>query len=218
MSLASIRNAYEVYQRHDFSLSNNFRLISILGCPDYVSREINEKPYGEGGALYIKSASVPGRTVVDIPIQYHGFEFHKPGAVKYDDNPWSVTFKTPGDYLVRNALEAWHNELFSDETSCGRTGVPCPNSVIRIGLTDASCNIIRVYDLIGVYPSKISNIEYDLESTALTQFSVDFYYQYWRLVPNFDTGSIDSTTVEQAKIAATYAEYHSDIMQTEEKC
>lgn len=218
MSLGSIRNAYEVYQRHDFSLSNYFRLISILGAPEYVSREINEKPYGEGGALYIKSASIPGRTVQNIPVPYQGFEFNKPGAVKYDNNPWQVTFKTPGDYLVRNALEQWSFEIASDETSCGRGNIPCPNSVIRLGLTDASCKIIRVYDLIGVYPSNVSSIEYDMESTSLTQFTVDFYYQYWRLVPNFDTGIIDSTTVEQAKIQSTYDKYHGDIMQTDETC
>lgn len=215
--LGSIKNAYEVYKRHDFSLSHQFRLISILGAPEYVSRELNEAPAGEGGALYLKSATVPGRSVEDIAVAYQGFNFHKPGSVTYE-NPWTVTFKTPGDYLVRNAFEAWNNELFSDETSCGNYNIPCPNTVIRIGLMDSNCSIIRVYDLVGVYPSKVGAIQYNIESNELTEFSVDFFYQYWRLVPNFDKGLVDSTQSERNKIAATYSDYHSSIIETEETC
>jgi len=219
MPLGSIRNAYDVYQQHDFSRSFQFRIISMFGVPDYVLREVVEKPVGEGGALYLKTASIPGRTVNDITVPYQGFEFHTPGSVKYDDNPWTVTFKTPGDYLVRNALERWHFEMFSDETSCGNFGIPCADTVIRIGLTDAtSCSIIRTYDLVGVYPSKLGPIAYNIESTDLTEFSVDFFYQYWRLVPNNDTGNVDSTTSEGSKIDETYGDYHTSIIQTDENC
>ena len=219
MPLGSIRNAYDAYQQHDFSRSNQFRLISILGAPDYVLRELVERPTGEGGALYIKTATIPGRTVQDIQVDYQGFQFHSPGAVTYEDNPWSVSFKTPGDYLVRNALEQWHFEMFSDETSCGNFGMPCASTIIRLGLTDArTCSIIRTYDLVGVYPSKISDISYNLEATELTEFSVDFYYQYWRLVPNTDSGLIDSTSVEGSTIDSTYAAYHSEITETDEVC
>lgn len=219
MPLGSIRNAYDVYQQHDFSRSFQFRLISILGAPEYVIREIVEKPTGEGGALYLQSASVPGRKVNDIVTKYQGFSFHIPGSVEYPDNPWKVTFKTPGDYLVRNALEQWHNELFSDETSCGNFKIPCQNTVIRIGLTDSnSCKIIRVYDLIGVYPSTLGAISYTIEETNLTTFDVDFYYQYWRLVPATDSGNIDSTRTEESKIISTYEEYHNDIIETEDNC
>lgn len=218
MSLGSIRNAYEVYKQHDFSLSHQFRLIAILGAPEYVSREINERPSGEGGALYIRSASIPGRSVQNIEVPYQGFTFNKPGAVKYEDNPWSVTFKTPGTYLVRNALEAWSFEMFSDETSCGNFRIPCNSAIIRLGLTDSNCNIIRVYDLIGVYPSKLGAISYNIENNELTEFEVSFYYQYWRLVPNFDTGKVDSTLAQQALIASTYAGYHSTILQKEAEC
>lgn len=219
MSLGSIRNAFEVYKKHDFSRSNQFRLISIVGAPDYVNREINERPAGEGGALYIQSATIPGKTIVDMEIPYHGFNFHAPSTVRYEDNPWSVTFRTPGDYLVRNALEAWQNEIVSDETSCGVFKIPCMNTKIRIGLTASdSCRIIRVYDLIGVYPTKIGPIQYDLTQATMTTFEASFYYQYWRLVPNFDDGLLEFGTPEQLEQISTYNSYHSEITESKENC
>lgn len=219
MSLGSIRNAYEVYKKHDFSRSHQFRFISIMGAPEYVSRELNGQPTGEGGHVYIQTATIPGRTITNMEIPYHGFNFNSPSTVKYEDNPWSVTFRTPGDYLVRNALEAWQHELFSDETSCGNLKLPCPNSRIRLGLLDSGgCKIIRAYDLIGVYISNFGPIQYDLTQANLTTFDAKFYYQYWRLVPNFDSGLVDSTRPEQAAIMGTYAEYHSGITETKETC
>jgi hypothetical protein len=136
-----------------------------------------------GGWLYWKSASIPGRQVQDMPIKYQGFEFHAPGPIKYDPNPWKVTFSTPGDFLVRNAMERWSFEIFNDETSCGRFSLPCPSSTIDIGLLDNKCRIVRQYRLVGVYPSNISNIEYGQDNLEVTNFSVDFTYQWWRPVP-----------------------------------
>ncbi len=217
--LGSIKNAYDAYRQHDFSRSHQFRFISIFGAPDYVVRELVEKPLGEGGVLYLKSTTIPGRVVKDIPAAYHGFNFHVPGAVEYPDNPWTVTFKTPGDYLIRNAMERWHFEMFSDETSCGNYKIPCPNTVIRLGLTDSSrCKIIRVYDLVGVYPSKIGPITYNVENAELTDFPIEFYYQYWRLAPNNDTGLTDSLAVDNTLIDSTFQKYHNDIVETEEVC
>lgn len=218
MPLGSIRNAYDVYQQHDFSREFQFRIINIFGAPQYVVRELVEKPAGEGGVLYLQSASVPGRTVTDVPVTYQGFTFHVPGSVAYNDNPWSLTFKTPGDYLVRNALEAWHFELFSDETSCGNFKIPCQNTIIRLGLTDANCRIIRVYDLVGVYPQNLGPIQYNIEGTNFTTFEVAFHYQYWRLRPANDSGLVDSTTTEESVIRSTYSGYHSTIIETDTSC
>ena len=217
--LGSIRNAYTVFQEHDFSRENQFRILSIYGAPDYVAKELLDKPEGEGGVYYLQSASVPGRTISDIPHEYHGFTFHIPGMVAYSNpNPWSLTFTTPGDYLVRNALEAWHFSIFSDETSCGNFQIPCEGTIIRIGLVDRKCRIIRAYDLVGIYPQDIGEIQYNIQSTNTTTFTVAFHYQYWRPVANFDSGRMDSTTVENTIIQGTYASYHSDILQNEKEC
>lgn len=218
MPLGSIRNAYETYQRHDFSREHQFRLINMFGVPQYVIKELVEKPAGEGGVFYITTATIPGRKIVDLEVPYHGFKFHAPSSGEYDPNPWELTFKTPGDYLVRNALEAWSFDVFSDETSCGNFHIPCESAVIRLGLLDSTCAIIRVYDLVGVYPSAIGPVSYNLEGNAMTTFTASFYYQWWRVRPATDSGRVDSTSVEQSLITSTYNGYTSTITQKDDKC
>lgn len=218
MPLGSIRNAYDAYQQHDFSRQFQFRLINIFGAPPYVHEELIERPLGAGGTLYMTTASIPGRAVTPLEVKYQGFSFKVPGAVSYPDNPWKVKFKTPGDYLIRNALEAWNFELFSDESSCGNFKIPCQSTTIRVGLTDNSCKIFRVYDIIGVFPSLLSPIEYDQEGVEITTFTVDFAYQYWRLRPNNDTGSVNSASVESRLIDSAYTEYHNRIVETGVPC
>lgn len=216
MPLGSISNAYEVWKDHDFSRNFQFRIISMDGVPDYVVTELIEKPIGLGGWLYWTSASIPGRKVEDVPVKYQGFTFHMPGAAVYDQpNPWKVKFKTPGDFLVRNALERWNFEIYNDETSCGNFSIPCPATSIDIGLLDNKCRIVRQYRLIGVYPSSISSIEYSQEDTNITSFDVDFFYQFWRPVP-VDLSILDDGTVPI--VDSVYENYHRQIANNKDNC
>lgn len=215
MPLGSIKNAYEVYKEHDFSRNHQFRIISMDGVPDYVATELLDKPYGLGGWLYWESSTIPGRAVEDLPITYQGFKFHVPGAISYDPNPWNVTFKTPGDFLVRNAMERWHFEMFNDETSCGRFQIPCPSTTIDIGLLDSKCRVVRQYRLVGVYPQKVGSIAYSQGSMEPTTFQVDWMYQWWRPVPVSLEVLDDGTS---PIVDGIYENYHRQILQSKGDC
>jgi hypothetical protein len=219
MALGSIQKAYEIYQEHDFSRQHQIRILNMNNVPDYVIKEIIEKPTGAGGYVYATTYSVPGRTINDIQLPYQGFNFHIPGMVQYDSpNPWVINFRTPGDYLVRNALERWHFAIVSDETSCGAFHIPCADTTIDIAVISPQCTILRVYRLHGVYPQNVSPIEYNQEAVEITTFSAAFHYQYWRLVNTFDSGLIDSTASDQAQIDGVYASFESNILSNKGNC
>ena len=189
MALGSIKKAYDVFRAHDFSRSFQLRVLDVGdGVPNYVRKELIDQE----GRVYITTAIVPGRTVTDISIPYQGFKFHVPGQVEYTSNPWQLTFKTPGDYLVRNALERWSFATASDETSCGSFNMPCKNSNIAIAVLSPKCEILKIYRLYGVYPSAISEISYNQEEVTNTTFTTTFHYQYWRPEGGNDTGLIES--------------------------
>lgn len=217
MALGSIKKAYEVFQQHDFSRNHQIRILDMAGVPDYVRSEILEKPIGQGGHLYATTLVVPGRSISDIEVSYQGFPLHVPGMVKYDQpNPWSITFRTPGDYLVRNALERWSFAIVSDETTCGAFNIPCESTTIDIAILSPKCEIIRVYRLHGVYPQSVGQIQYNLENNELTTFEAAFQYQYWRPVNNFDSGAIDSAATSD--VDSVYASYESKILASNGTC
>jgi hypothetical protein len=168
MALGSIKKAYDVFRAHDFSRSFQLRILDVGdGVPNYVRKELIDQE----GRVYITTAVVPGRNITDIGIQYQGFKFHVPGQAEYPNNPWPLTFKTPGDYLVRNALERWSFETASDETSCGSFNMPCKNSNIAIAVLSPKCEILKIYRLYGVYPQAIGEISYNQENVENTIFN-----------------------------------------------
>lgn len=212
MAFGSIKKAYQVFKEHDFSRQFQIRILNMNGVPDYVYNEIIEKPAGAGGHVYATTYGIPGRTINDIAIPYQGFQFHIPGAVTYEPNPWTVTFRTPGTYLVRNALERWSFATNSDETSCGNFNIPCPDVTIDLAVLSPKCDVLRVYRLHGVYPQNISEIAYNMEGVEATTFTASFHYQYWRLVNPYDTGGVDSTDNGKAEIDAIYDSYEASIL------
>jgi hypothetical protein len=211
MALGSIKNAREVFQQHDFSRSWQIRLLNMSNVPDYVYRELIEKPAGLGGHVYAKTLSVPGREIQNIEVPYQGFPINIQGMARYTPNPWSITFRTPGDYLVRNALERWSFATISDETSCG-TGFPCDNTTIDLAILAPNCDIMRVYRLHGVYPQNVGQITYNIEGNDLTEFEVAFQYQYWRVAHAYETGVLDSNAGAQQEIDNVFQAYEAKIL------
>lgn len=208
MALGSIKKAYEVFRQHDFSRSFQLRILDFNNVPDYVERELIQSE----GRLYATSYVVPGRTIQNIDIPYQGFQFKLPGQVAYDSpNPWTITFRTPGDYLVRNAFERWSFETANDDTSCGRFQMPCESTTVDIAVLSPKCEIIRVYRLHGIYLQNVSEIQYNQENNEGTTFTAALHYQYWRPAQGFDTGLVDSTSVNNQLIDNVFASYESRI-------
>jgi hypothetical protein len=184
MALGSIKEAYNVFQQHDFSRSFQLRFLNI-NVPGTAGSQAARELMDQNGRYYITTMSVPGRTVQNIDVPYQGFQFKLPGQVSYDSpNPWTLTFRTPGDYLVRNSLEQLSFATANDETACGSFNLPCKENVITIGVMNPKCKIIRAYDLVGVYIQNISEVSYNQENMEGTTFTAAFHYQYWR--PNTD--------------------------------
>ena len=214
MALGSIKKAMQVFSQHDFSRNFQLRLLDMNNVPDYVRRELIDQE----GRVYITSSSIPGRTIQNIDIPYQGFNFKVPGQVAYDNNPWTLTFRTAGDFLARNALERWSFETANDETSCGKFNLPCENTSIDIAVLSPKCQIIRVYRLHGVYIQNVSEISYNQESVEGTTFTAAFHYQYWRPAQGYDTGIVDSTNVNNNLIDDVFSTYESKIQQTTGDC
>lgn len=215
MALGSITKAYETFKKHDFSRSFQLRILDVgSGVPSYVRDEL----ISQDGRSYATSYKVPGRSVENINVAYQGFKFNLPGQVVYQTQPWDITFNTPGDYLVRNALERWSFETSNDETSCGKFHMPCESSSITIAVLSPKCQVLRTYDLIGVYIQNVSEIAYNQAETAGTTFTAAFHYQYWRPGGGNDSGLNDSGAVNNQTIDNTYQTLESKIKQSNSNC
>jgi hypothetical protein len=128
-----------------------------------------------------RAAQLPGSTVNQIPVNYFGRELKFSGNRTFPE--WTVTIINDEDFRLRNAFEKWMHGLNSHVTNT--RGASFQNSldyqqdavVTQFGKAG---NIIKQYQLVGMFPIDVSPIELDWGSNdTIEEYAVTFAYQWW---------------------------------------
>jgi hypothetical protein len=164
----SIQDFYAAAQAQEFARDFQFR-VRTLG------------PFVDNDLLYITTATLPGKEITNQPVPFMGLDFNVPGSVKYTgSNAWEITFRCDEGLNIRNKLENWIKEIFDDETSTGKYGVPTEEA--SMDLLGKDLSTIRRYNFRGIYPVSMGPINYDLQGDGKPlDFTATFAYQFWRL-------------------------------------
>ena len=163
-----ILNFYATAQEREFSRKFMFE-VSLLG------------PLDEKDRIYIKTAKLPGRTVSNHNVQHMGVKFNLPGSVVYDgSDAWEVTFLCDEAHNIRRKILAWQDEVFNIQYSGTKYGTPRQMEAhIRLLQKDRTQEHDK-YHLIGIYPTKVGEIEYTVADEGdVQEFSATFAYQFW---------------------------------------
>lgn len=170
-----ILHFYQTAQEREFSRKFMFE-VSKLG------------PLDDKDRIYIKTAKLPGRTVSNHNVQHMGVKFNLPGSVVYDgSDAWEVTFLCDEAHNIRRKILAWQDEIFSIQHSGKLYGTPRQMTAdIRLLQKDRTADH-DMYTLIGIYPTKVGEIEYTVADEGdVQEFSATFAYQFW-----IDTKAVD---------------------------
>ena len=165
----SIQKFYAAAQAQEFARDFQFR-VRTLG------------PFSENDLLYVTTAQLPGKEIANQQVPFMGLQFNVPGAVKYTGSEsWTLKFRADEGMNIRNKMENWIKEIFDDETSSGKYGVPTEKATMD--LLGKDLEPVRRYEFIGIYPVTLGPIEYDIQGDgAPRDFDATFAYQFWRLV------------------------------------
>lgn len=164
----TIQAFYAAAQANEFARNFQFR-VRTLG------------PFSEEDLLYITTTTLPGKEIVNQEVPFMGLNFNVPGAVRYTgSNAWNVQMRCDEGLNIRNKMENWIKEIFDDETSTGKYGVP--TEIASMDLLGKDLSTIRRYNFVGIYPVTLGELSYDLTGDgAPLDFACTFAYQYWRL-------------------------------------
>ena len=129
-----------------------------------------------------RGASIPAATIQAIDVGYFGRKIKVQGDRTFTD--WQVTVMNDEDFLVRSMFEKWSNALnrlesnirdpnFTGDENSYKTDM----NVIQYGKDG---ELIRQYDIIGAFPTTVSDIQLDWDTTnQIETFTVTFAYDYW---------------------------------------
>jgi len=129
-----------------------------------------------------RGASIPAATIQAIDVGYFGRKIKVQGDRTFTD--WQVTVMNDEDFLVRSMFEKWSNALnrlesnirdpnFTGDENSYKTDM----NVLQYGKDG---ELIRQYDIIGAFPTTVSDIQLDWDTTnQIETFTVTFAYDYW---------------------------------------
>lgn len=166
---SSILEFYNQAQIHEFSRKFMFKVDQIGPVSDI------------SDTIYITTATLPGRTIANKQVKFMGLNYNLPGTVAYEgSDAWTVTFRCDEAHNIRRKMLAWQDEIFSIQQSGMLFGTP-RNQSATFKLLGKNRNFTySTYTLVGIYPTKVGEIEYDITDDGEVQtFQVTFAYQFW---------------------------------------
>jgi hypothetical protein len=176
-----ITQFYSAAQKQDFARSFQYRVeqLGSLIDPDIL--------------VYMESATLPGRTIANIPVPFMGLQFNVPGTASYPNSDgWSITFRCDQEYKLRSILEDASFNVFDESISGGSYKTPPASQSIVINLLGKDINVapIRQYRLVGAYLTNIGQASYDIgDNGSVVKIECTMAYQYWEVTQNGSSSS-----------------------------
>ena len=144
-----------------------------------------------------RSASLPTHSQGLIEVPFRGRFLKIPGDRTFE--AWTATFYNTEDFNLRGAFEQWINQgnqvdenigaiggyenlmkdIYIRQLSKDSDGQPTNSVVGPTGGARDKNKILRIYKLIGAWPTSVGsiNVAYD-SNDALEEFDVEFQFQY----------------------------------------
>ena len=135
----------------------------------------------------VKAAQLPASTLGLIELPWRGRKIKVPGDRTFAE--WTITILADGHFDLRDKFEAWSSKINSHEGNMiENEGVPLGSDSPAAALypdwqvyqLDRKGNRIKGYNFVGCWPSEISAIDVNQETTdSVSEFTVTLQYSYW---------------------------------------
>lgn len=131
----------------------------------------------------IRATALPASTINAIEVPYFGRKIKIAGDRTFDT--WQVTVMNDEDFKIRHSMELWHNQINSLQTNLNLSGSSSPSvykSTALVTQFSKSGEALRRYKFNGIFPTDISDISLDWDSTdQIETFNVTFAYDWYEV-------------------------------------
>lgn len=119
--------------------------------------------------IMCKASQIPGYSIGKIEIPYFGRKIPIPGDRVVND--WTVTIMNDETFDIRNALEEWQNAMNSQQGNIATRGSnpSLYTSQATVRQFGKAGNVIRTYEINGIFPMDISPIDLSWESIDIIE-------------------------------------------------
>ena len=148
-----------------------------LAFPNDIKPENNNLVL-EKARFLVKAAALPSSTVAPIEIPFRGRILKIAGDRTFET--WTITVLNDTDFVIRSAFEKWMNVINKLDDA---TGLQSPDDYQKDAMVhqlDRDGGILRSYKFWDIWPSNISTIDLNYETTdTLEEFTVEMQVHFW---------------------------------------
>ena len=125
------------------------------------------------------ASNLPASTLGEIAIPFRGRNVYISGDRPPPD-AWTVTFYNDTDFMIRNAMELWHNGINDFANNTGLINPSDYQSDLTVEQLDRDDTVLKSYIFRNAYPLTIGEIALqNTEATEIETFEVTWRYQHF---------------------------------------
>ena len=130
-------------------------------------------------SFLVTASNLPQSQLGEIAVPFRGRNIYVTGD-RPAPEPWTVTFFNDTDFMVRTAMERWHNGINNFADNTGVTNAADYQTDLFVEQLDRDDTILKSYVFRSAFPVGITAIDLtNEETTTIETFEVTWRYQHF---------------------------------------
>ena len=130
-------------------------------------------------SFLVTASNLPASNLGEIPVPFRGRNIYVAGDRPAPDT-WTTTFYNDTDFMIRNAMERWHNGINDFANNTGVVNSADFQTDLFVEQLDRDETILKTYIFRSAFPLTIAAIELSTaEATEIETFEVTWRYQHF---------------------------------------
>ena len=136
-------------------------------------------------SFLVTASNLPGSTLGEIAVPFRGRNIYVTGDRPAPET-WTVTFFNDTDFMIRNAMERWHNGINDFANNTGVTTPADYQTDLFVEQLDRDDTVLKTYILRNCFPVSTSAIDLSYDATT----EVETFDITWRYT-HFEASSVN---------------------------
>ena len=130
-------------------------------------------------SFLVTASNLPQSQLGEIAVPFRGRNIYVTGD-RPAPEPWTVTFFNDTDFMVRTAMERWHNGINNFADNTGVTNAADYQTDLFVEQLDRDDTILKTYIFRSAFPISVGQIDLtNEETTTIETFEVQWRYQHF---------------------------------------
>ena len=130
-------------------------------------------------SFLVTASRLPESNLGEIAVPFRGRNIYVTGD-RPAPEPWTVTFFNDTDFMVRTAMERWHNGINNFADNTGVTNAADYQTDLFVEQLDRDDTILKTYIFRSAFPISVGQIDLtNEETTTIETFEVQWRYQHF---------------------------------------